>query len=196
MLQANPPPATPPPPMPPETQVPAEPGFWQVVWAKLVAFSKRAARVLVAPGVALLLIVGAVVLVAMGLKNVQIGGLLGMLFGKKKPEHTAIDTANSVPEGRVDSGGKIIPIGEPDSKGMTQAVVVPIQNPGIFSNPDHIVFTPPGETKPVEVQLPDGVKAKDVEQVIVVQPQKFVVTVKDKSGITAKNVDDLLRKYG
>jgi len=182
--------------MPPEPTAPPEPGFWQVVGAKLAAFAKWAARVLVAPGVALLLIVGAVMLVALGLKNVQIGGLLGMLFGKKKPEHTAIDTANSVPKDRVDDKGKIIPIGEPDSKGMTQAVVVPIQNPGILSNPDHVVFTPPGETKPIEIQLPDGVKAKDVEKVIVVKPTKFVVTVKDKSGITGKHVDDLLKKYG
>jgi len=190
------PPATPPPPMPPEPKAPAEPGFWQVVGAKLAAFAKWAARVLVAPGIALLLIVGAIVLVALGIKNVQIGGLLGMLFGKKKPEHTAIDTANSVPEDRVDDKGKIIPIGEPDSKGMTQAVVVPIQNPGIFADPDHVTFTPPGETKPVEIKLPDGVKAKDVEKVIVVKPTKFVVTVKDTSGISAKHVDDLLKKYG
>jgi hypothetical protein len=78
---------------------------------------------------------------------------------------------------------------------MTQAVVVPIKNPGMFSNPDTVVFTPPGETKPVEVQLPDGVKAKDVDTVVVVKPEKFVVTVKDKSGIPAKKVDDLLNKY-
>jgi hypothetical protein len=170
--------------------------FWQVVGAKLTAIAKGAVRVLVSPGAALILIFVAVVLVALGLKNVQIGGLLGMLFGKKKPEHKAIDTANSVPAGRVDSNGQIIPVGEPDAHGMTQAAVVAIQAPGIFSNPDHVVFTPPGESKPVEIQLPEGVKAKDVEQVIVVQPQKFVVTVKDKSGITAKSVDDLLKKYG
>jgi len=141
-------------------------------------------------------VAGAVLLVALGFKNIQIGGLLGRLFGKKKPEHTAIDVANTVPKDRVDDKGKIIPPGEPDSKGMTQAVVVPIKDPGIFSNPDSVTFTPPGESKPVEVTLPDGVKAKDVEKVIVVQPKKFVVTVKDKSGITGKNVDDLLKKYG
>jgi hypothetical protein len=49
--------------MPPEPKAPAEPGFWQVVGAKLAAFAKWAARVLVAPGIALLLIVGAIVLV-------------------------------------------------------------------------------------------------------------------------------------
>ena len=173
-----------------------EPTFWQALGSKVLAFSKWAARVLVAPGAALLLIVGAVVLVALGIKNVQIGGLLAALFGKKKPRHTAIDTANSVAADRVDATGNLIPIGEPDSQGMTQAVVVPIQNPGIFSNPDHVVFLPPGETKPVEIKLPDGVKARDVEQVIVVKPEKFVVTVKSTSGVTGKRVDDLLKKYG
>jgi len=149
----------------------------------------------VGPGVVLVLVVVAIILVSLGIKNIQIGGLIGRIFGKKKPEHTAIDVANSVPTARVDDKGKIIPIGVPDSKGMTQAAVVPIQNPGIFSNPDHVVFTPPGDTKPIEIQLPVGVKAKDVERVIVVKPTKFVVTVKDKSGIKAATVDDLLKKY-
>jgi hypothetical protein len=175
---------------------PPEPGFGQVVKARALTILKWLSRVLVAPGVSVLLVVGAVLLVAMGLKNVQIGGILGLLFGKKKPEHEAIDVANSIPAGRVDANGKLIPEGQADSKGMTQAVVVPIQNPGIFSNPDTVVFTPPGQDKPVEVKLPDGVKAKDVEQVIVVQPQKFVVTVKDSSGISAQHVNDLLKKYG
>jgi hypothetical protein len=186
-------PALPPPPPP---AAPAGPSFGQAVKDKTLAILKWLARVFVAPGAAVLLVVGAVLLAVLGMKNVQIGGLLGMLFGKKKPEHTAIDVANSVPEGRVDAQGKIIQPGQADSKGMTQAVVVPIQNPGVFSNPDTVVFTPPGHDKPVEVQLPTGVKAKDVEKVIVVQPTKFVVTVKDSSGISAQHVDDLLKKYG
>lgn len=183
-------------PMPELEPDPQEPSFWQVVVGKLKAIGKWCARNLAAPGVALLIVVGAVLLVAAGFKNIQIGGILGKLFGKKKPETKAIDVANTVPKDRVDDKGKIIPQGEPDSKGMTQAVVVPIQDPGLFSNPDTVVFTPPGEDKPVEIVLPDGVKAKDVEKVIVVKPEKFVVTVKDKSGITGKKVDDLLKKYG
>lgn len=170
--------------------------FWQTVWLKLKAVGQWSARVLVAPGVALLVVGAAVLLVVLGVKNIQLGGLLGWLFGKKKPETTAIDVANSVPTDRVDAEGKIIPQGEPDSKGITQAVVVAIQDPGLFSNPDTVVFTPPGSDKAVEIQLPDGVRAKDIEKVIVVTPEKFVVTVKDSSGITAKHVDDLLKKYG
>ena len=186
------PPALPRTPRDPEP----EPSFGQLVLDKLKAIGKWCARNLAAPGVALLIVVGAVLLVAFGFKNIQIGGILGKLFGKKKPDAKAIDVANTVPKGRVDDKGKIIPQGEPDSKGMTQAVVVPIKDPGIFSNPDTVVFTPPGEDKPVEIQLPDGVKAKDVEKVIVVKPEKFVVTVKDKSGISGQRLDDLLKKYG
>lgn len=132
----------------------------------------------------------------MGVKGIQIGGLLSKLFGKS-PEATAIDTANSVAPGRVDKNGKLIQPGTPDAEGDTQAIVVPIENQGgLFSNPDTIKFTPPGETTPREIKLPDGVKADDVESVIVVQPEKFVVTVKDSSGISAQSIDDLLKKYG
>jgi hypothetical protein len=79
---------------------------------------------------------------------------------------------------------------------MTQAPVVAIEAPNVFSNPDTVKFTPPGETKPVEVKLPDGVKANDVEHVVVVKPDTFVVTVKDSSGISGQKIDDLLKKYG
>lgn len=172
-----------------------EPTFWQVVQTKTMVALKWLAKVLVAPGVALILVAIAVALVALGVKNIQIGGILGWLFGKKKPEATAIDVANSVPTDRVDTNGRIIPQGEPDSKGMTQAVVVPIQNPGIFSNPDSVRFEDPHTSKVTEVTLPDGVKAKDVDKVVVIQPSEFVVTVKDTSGISAKHIDTLLSKY-
>lgn len=151
---------------------------------------------LLAPGAALVLVILAVLLVAMGAKELKIGGLLAKLFGKKDPEHKALDVANSVAPSRVDKDGKLIPPGTTDSKGMTQAVVVPIKEPGLFSNPDTVTFTPPGTDTPKEIALPDGVKAKDVDKVVVVQPGKFVVTVKDNSGVTASHVDDLIAKYG
>jgi len=179
-----------------EMPPPAQPTFWGTVWAKLKAILHWLAIHLVAPGVALVLIIVAVLLVSMGFKELQIGGLLGRLFGKKEPEHAAIDKANSIDPDRVDKNGQLIQPGVPDSKGDTQVVVVPIKEPGLFSNPDTVEFTPPGKTDPIEVQLPDGVKNKDVEKVIVVQPGKFVVTVKDESGVSASKVDDLLAKYG
>ena len=173
-----------------------QPTFWSAFWAKLVATLKWIAVKLLAPGAVLLLVVIAIVLIAMGFKELQIGGLIAKLLGKPDPKHTAVDVANTVPPNRVDKDGKLIPVGTPDSKGQTQAVVVPIDTPGMFSNPDVVTFTPPGKFVPVEVKLPDGVKAKDVDQVIMVQPDKFVVTVKDSSGVTASKVDDLLSKYG
>lgn len=174
----------------------SEPSFWQALWTKIKDTLKWLALKLVVPVVALVVIVIAVLLVAMGWKELQIGGLLAKLFGKKDPEHKAVDVANTVDPDRVDKGGKVIPPGTPDSQGQTQAVVVPIKEPGVFSNPDTVKFTPPGEEKPVEVKLPDGVKNKDVDSVVVVQPGKFVVSVKDNSGVSAKKVDDLLNKYG
>jgi len=170
--------------------------FWQIVKEKTIEAFKWLAKIFVAPGVALLVVGGVILLICLGFKNIQIGGLLGKLFGKKDPQNRAIDVANTVPKDRIDSNGKLISQGTPDSQGIIQAVIVPIKDPGLFSNPSTVTFTPPGETKAKEIALPDGVKAKDVHQVIIVQPDKFVVTVKDSSGVTPKHVDDLLKKYG
>lgn len=173
------------------------PMFWSTVWEKLSTWGKWVAQKLLAPGVALIIVVVAVVLVAMGAKDLQIGGLLARLLGKKAEGDGKIDIANTVDPDRVDKNGKLIPPGTPDSQGSTQAVVVPIENSGgLFSNPDTVKFTPPGEDKPREIKLPDGVTAKDVDKVIVVQPEKFVVTVKDNSKVSGQDIDDLLKKYG
>ena len=150
---------------------------------------------LCAPGVALVVVAIGFVLVAIGFKEVQIGGLLAKLLGKK-PAPGTVGVANTVPPGRVDKDGNLIPVGQPDATGQTQVPVVPVQEPGFFSDPKTVKFTPPGAEKPVEVRLPDGVTNKDVEQVIVIQPETVVVTVKDNSGVSAETVDDLLAKYG
>lgn len=173
-----------------------EESFGQAFWAKVKAIFRWIGLNLLAPGAALVVVLVAIVLVSMGAKELQIGGLLAKLLGRKSPEQKAVDVANSVDPDRVDGEGRIISPGTPDSKGQTQAVVVPIHEPGLFSNPNTVEFTPPGQTKPIEVQLPDGVTAKDVDKVVIVQPDKFVVTVKDSSGVPAAKVDDLLDKYG
>lgn len=165
--------------------------FWQATWR----WTKTIARKLLAPGVALLVIVGAVLLVALGFKELQIGGLLGKLFGKPDPARKAIDIANTIPKGRVDENGNLIPVGQPDSKGIKQVQVVPIEEPGLFSDPSTVKIKPPGAEEPIEVKLPDGVKAKDVDSVVIVSPEVTAVTVKDTSGVSAKTVDDLLAKY-
>lgn len=171
--------------------------FWFAVWEHLKAAGKWAAIKIAAPGVALLVIVVAIIFVALGFKEIQIGGILGKLLGRKEPEgQRVIDIANTIPKERVDADGNLIPIGQPDSKGDTQVQVVPIDNPGLFSNPDHVTYTPPGAVEPTTVILPDGVLAKDVAQVVVVKPDAVVITVKDNSGVTPSQVDDLLKKYG
>jgi hypothetical protein len=170
-----------------------EPTFWQACWTWL----KRAGRWVLAPLPAILLVVGAIILVVVGVKNIQVGGLLNKLLGREKEGAKTVDVANSIPEDRVDAEGKIIPPGTPDSQGTTQAVVVPIKPPGLFDDPTKVEIVPPGEgKKPIVVTLPDGVKSKDVDKVVVVTPDVYAVTVKDSSGIPAKTVDDLLEKYG
>ena len=171
----------------------AEPTYWQAAWAWI----KRIFRWITAPLPAIFLVVGALILVALGFKNIQIGGLLGKLFGKdpKKGER-ALDIANTVPDDRVDEDGKLISPGKPDLGGQTQAVVVPIKKPGLFDDPSKVKVVPPGKDKAIDIDLPDGVKAKDVDKVVITQPGDFVVTVKDSSGILAKDVDSLLKKYG
>lgn len=172
--------------------------FWQRFWASFKNTLSWIGAKLLGPLGAVLLILVAILLVSLGFKELQIGGLLGKILGKKEPDGggKTIDVANSVDKDRIGPDGKLIEPGKPDSKGQTQAVVVPIEEPGLFSNPDTIKFTPPGEEKPIEVVLPDGVKNKDVDQVIVVKPDVVVITVKDNTGIPAQKVDDLLKRYG
>lgn len=172
-------------------------GFWATVWQKIKSIFSWMGRHLLAPIVAVIVIVAAIALLIVGVRDLQIGGLLGRLFGRKDEDpKKAIDIANSIDPDRIDKNGNLIQPGVPDSNGNTQAVVVPIQQPGLFSDPHKVIFTPPGETKPVEVVLPDGVTNKDVEHVVIVKPEVTVVTVKDTSGVSAGQVDDLLKKYG
>lgn len=159
-------------------------------------WTKRAARWAAASLPVVLVVVGAIILLMLGAKNVQIGGVLGKLLGKKTEGKKTVDVANTVPPERVDEKGNLIPPGVPDSQGTTQAKVVAIEPPGLFDDPSQVKIIPPGETKPVVVDLPDGVKHSDVDKVIVVKPEVLVVTVKDKSGVPASSVDDLLKKYG
>lgn len=167
---------------------PIEPSRWQRAWAFIRKY-------VLGPLPALLLVVGACVLAFLGAKNLQIGGLLGKLLGKPRSPHKAIELANSVPPGRVREDGTLIKLGEPDSKGIAQAKVLPIEKPGLLSDPRVVKITPPGSAKPIEVQVPDGVKAKDVEHVVVVTPEVLAVTVKSSSPIKARDVDDLISKY-
>lgn len=171
-----------------ELEIPLKPSPWGQVW-------EWVRKYVLAPIPILVIAVVAILLIVLGAKDIQVGGLISKLLGKKASKQ-AVDVANTIPEDRVDSQGNRILPGTPDSKGMTQAVVVPIEPPGVFSNPDVVKVVPPGEAKPVEVKLPDGVKAKDVDKVVVIKPDVYAVTVRDTSKVPAKRIDDLLERYG
>lgn len=153
-------------------------------------------KYLLAPIPILIVVVVAIVLIGLGAKDIQVGGVIGKILGRKgEGGKKAIDVANSIPENRVDDEGNLIPIGKPDSKGITQAKVVPIKKPGLFDDPTQVKITDPETKKDVVVKIPDGVKAKDVDKVVIVTPDVTAVTVKNESKVSAKEVDDLLNKY-
>lgn len=165
------------------------PSDWTV---KLWAFVRK---YILAPIPVLIIAVGAFILAMMGVKNLQVGGLIGKLLGRKAPEQKAIEVANSIPPGRLREDGSLITLDEPDSKGIAQAHVVAIKEPGLFDDPQVVKITPPGQTKPISIQVPDGVRAQDIQQVVIVKPQLMAVTVKSTSTVKADDVDALLAKY-
>lgn len=136
---------------------------------------------------ALLVIVGGIILVLFK-KDLQIGGLLGSLTGKKQPNLRAV-----VPEGRVDGAGKPILPGQSDQQGFTQAPVsATIQKPGLFSDPKTLVVEHPTKGKQV-IALPTGVINKDVSEVIEISPDVYEVKNNDKSKVDTKRLLDVLK---
>ena len=183
---------------PSSTENTASTGFKKTL-ATIWSWVRIGGRFLIGALPAILVIGVALLLVFLGVKNLQVGGLLSTLMGgSKKPlGKAAVDLANSIPKNRVDANGKVIEKGVPDSQGITQATVVEIEAPSIFDDPREVKYIPPGETKPVTIRLPDGVESSDVDKVVVVKPEITVVTVKDTSPvqINASDIDSLLLKY-
>lgn len=178
-------------------------GFWVSAWewvkkTTLVAWSwiKKGVRALAVPLLVTLVFGVALIMISAGIKNVRIGGLLDKLLGRDSKGTKAVDVANGIPEGRVGKDGNLIPIGEPDGKGITQARVVEVDAGGLFDRNDQVKITSPDSPDPIVIDLPEGVTASDVDKVLVVRPEVFVVTVKSTSPVSAADVDDLLRKYG
>lgn len=117
--------------------------------------------------------------------------LLGLrsLAGKRSPRKT-IEKANTIPPGRTGEDGLPIPLGEPDSKGFTQAPVQQLELPGIFGDQTSV-----GVKGVHSVDLPDGVKPSDVDTVVVAQPRVDVDTVEDRSGVTREQLERVLDRY-
>lgn len=137
-----------------------------------------------------LLVLFAISAMAFG-KKVQIGGLLSLLWGDKKgPSVRGIPPADRVDENRA----PILP-GQSDDRGFVQApVTTSIVEPGIFSDPTEIVVQHP-EKGEVTIKLPEGVKNKDVQEVVEVTPDVYEVRNKD-AGASPKKLDDLIGKLG
>jgi hypothetical protein len=171
--------------------------FWLGFRATLSRCWKAVARWVLGPGAAILVIIGGLLLLVFVGKLIPLGQVFDWITGRdKKPgDQRAVDVVNHPPEDRTKDGKPIEP-GTPDSKGQTQAVVVPIETPGLFDRQDQVRYTPTGTDKPVVVDLPTGVQASEVKAVVVMTPRIVAVTVASTSKATPLQVEDLLKKYG
>jgi hypothetical protein len=170
------------------------PGFWSRVWQYMKAIAsslwKWLLRYPVLIPVTILLITLAVFGILIGQK-IQIGGILGKLWGKKPK-----DNKRAVPpEDRVDEDGKPIQPGESDDKGYVQAPVkTNIKDPGIFSDPNEVVIEDPDEGD-VVIVLPKGVKNSDVKEVIRIKPKVYEVKNND-GGTSVHELDSIIDELG
>lgn len=120
-------------------------------------------------------------------KEIQIGGLLGKIWGSDLKDK--IKARTTVVPGRRDSQGNIIPPGTSDDKGYVQAPVsTDIKKPGVFSDPEIIEITDNG--KDIKIPLPTGVSNTDVKEVIKIAPNVYEVHNND-GGVTTHELDDL-----
>jgi hypothetical protein len=120
--------------------------------------------------------------------QLQMGGLIGKLFGKKKQPNTR----EIVPEDRVNEDGKPITPGESDDKGFVQAPTnLEVVEPTIFSDPDTIIVKHPEKGK-IKIDLPKGVKNKDVKEVVLIKPDIVEIKNNDK-GVDTKKILEFLK---
>lgn len=157
------------------------------IWLRSVAYSigNFFIRYPFAIAATVVLVVGGIFLTAFGQK-IQIGGLLARLWGSKSEDGEDIPVITA-PPARVDDMGKIIQPGLSDDKGYVQVpVVVPIKEPGLLSNPNTVTITSP-EGKDVIINLPTGVKNKDVKEVILVSPNVYQISNND-TGVDAGSI--------
>jgi len=118
-----------------------------------------------------------------------VGAVLVFLFIRHTQKETKV--VNDIPDDRVDDNGNPIPIGEEDDKGFTQWEVKEF-DVGITKGQASSVTVKGDDGKKERINLPKGVKAKDVKHVIQVEPNTLVVSVKDKTGVDAGSILDVL----
>jgi hypothetical protein len=120
-------------------------------------------------------------------RSFDIGGMLGKLWGKSPTPgvRTAVVAARS-------AHGKLLTPGSPDERGYVQApVTTEILQPGAFSNPDTITVVHPDKGE-ITILLPTGVKNKDVQEVVEIEPGVYEIKNND-SGVDTDDVRNALR---
>lgn len=173
--------------------------FLKALWANLKSAFGTIAKFLVQYPLAIVATVVVVVvglaLIQAGVKDVNIGGIVKWLFSRPGAKHDVIAASNTVPTHRVDDQGNKIPVGTPDANGWTQWEVQPYKAPSSPLRDKTVVsVTSPSTGNQVDVQLPTGVKDTDVEQVVEVKPEVFVVKTNNESKVHAKDLLDRLPK--
>lgn len=164
--------------------------IWQYIKAVASSLWKWLLRYPIAIPLTVLLVIAAVAAIVVG-QDLQIGGILDKLWGRKPKG----DKRTVIPEDRVDEDGKPIQPGESDDKGFVQAPVkTDIKKPGILSNPDEIIIEDPDEGE-VVIPLPEGVKNKDVKEVIRIKPKVYEVKNND-GGTSVHELADLISELG
>lgn len=141
--------------------------FWETLKSWLVWVRDR----MLLPTVTILVAVGALVLVAFGLKGVHVGGLLGKLLDKGDP-----------PQPPPNPNRDVRP-GTPDESGHTEVVPQPLD-----VEDGEVVHPETGGPIP----LPKGVEPDQVAEVVVVQPVVSDVVVTDTSKVKVSDLDKLL----
>lgn len=173
------------------------PSFWKLFGQNLKSGATTVfnwlVRYPVAAVIAVVVVVVGIILVTTGV-DVNIGGLLKYLFGRAKGAQSVIAAGNSVPDKRVDADGNEIPAGEADERGWTQWEQ---QRFKVGTNPlrdrEVITVTKPDGSEHT-VQLPVGIKDTDVDRVIEVKPEVYVVKTHNESKHSARDVLDGLPK--
>jgi len=159
--------------------------IWEYLKAVVSSVGKWFIRYPLAAASAILVIAGGVMLLIMG-KDVQIGGLLGKLFGKNKNSNAR----GIPPKDRIDKDGKPIQPGQSDESGYVQAPVYEIKDPGFFDDPDTVTIIHPDKGK-VVIDLPKGVKNKDVKEVVEMAPDIYEIRNNDKGVDAGSLLKDL-----
>jgi hypothetical protein len=161
--------------------------IWTWIKKICVAIGNLILRYPLAAAASVFLIAVAIAAACLG-NTLQIGGLLGWLWGKKPVDPSIRVTP---PPGRVDANGVPIPVGQSDDHGYVQEVQLPIKDPGIFSNPDQVVVNHPNKGE-VVIPLPTGVKNTDVNQVVQISENIYQIKNNDKSTVdTVSLLNDL-----